>query len=94
MKKLLLFLFLINCDVTDLTTDNYLCSAEDRELKAAHRNVASAIGEYTSACGKLYSISPAIACDILIEYANLQAALNKQTDAITQAIKCVGKHIN
>ena len=94
MKKLLLFLFLVNCDVVDLTTDNYLCSVEDRELKAAYRNVASAIGEYTSACGKLYSIPPAITCDILIEYTNLQDALNKQTDAITQAIKCVGKHIN
>ena len=94
MKKLLLFLFLVNCDVADLTTDNYLCSAVDREMKAAHRNVSSAIGEYTSACGKLYSISPAIKCDILPEYANLQAALNKQNEAIVETVKCVGKHTN
>lgn len=92
MKKLLLFLFLVNCDVADLTTDNYLCSAEDRELKIAHRNVSSAIGEYTSACGKFYSLTPAIKCDILPEYKNLQDALNKQNDAVIEAIKCVGRH--
>lgn len=93
MKKLLLLLLLINCEVADLTTDNYLCSAEDREMKAAHREVDSAIGDYTTACGRIYGIAPKI-CETLPEYLNLQVALNKQTDAITTTIKCVHRHIN
>ncbi len=92
MKKLLLLFLLLGCDVIDLTTDNYLCTAEDRELKAAHREVTSAIHDYTSACGKFYSLTPAIKCDILPEYKNLQDALNKQNDAVIEAIKCVGRH--